>query len=200
MNLLASGYKQEVLEELLEKPDYLFTVNEMVEEVSGSYNSVNNFLRELEEFGIVSFQKKGRAYLVQYNQESRYHEVIKTLLWADNTPLEEAAEKWAEEFYEDSKLEGEIRAIILFGSVARGTAGPNSDIDVLILTEQESDVEKIKEKARNEARRMNVDFELVPVVESVEEFRNNLAHGKRFESNVEKNGIVLEGGELEFEN
>ena len=200
MNLLVSGYKQEVLEELMENPDYMFTVNEIAEEVSGSYNSVNNFLRQLEEFDIVSFQKKGRTYLVQYYQDSRYHEVIKTLLRADNTPLGEAAEKWAEEFYENSELKNEIRSIVLFGSVARGTAGPNSDIDILILTKGESDVENIKQKARKEAKRLHLDFELVPVVETAEEFRNNLVHGKRFETNVKTDGIVLEGEELEFEN
>lgn len=200
MNLLVSGYKQEVLEELVDNPDYMFTVNELAEKVSGSYNSVNNFLRQLEEFDIVSFQKKGRTYLVQYNEGSRYHNVIKTLLRADNTPLEEAAEKWAKEFYEDNDLEDELRSIVLFGSVARGTAGPNSDIDVLILVEEDTRAEDIKEKARKEAEKLHLDFELVPVVESVEEFRNNLVHGKRFETNVKTDGIVLEGEELEFQN
>jgi len=199
MNLLASGYKQEVLQELVDSPGYMFTVNELVGKVSGSYNSVNNFLRQLEEFNIVKFQKKGRTYLVQYNQDSRYHEVIKILLRADNTPLEEAAEKWAEEFYQNSGLKNEIKSIVLFGSVARGTAGPNSDIDILILTEEESKIEEIKDKARKKAQRLHFDFELVPVVESAEEFRNNLVNGKRFETNVEKDGIVLEGEELEFE-
>ncbi|WP_414838315.1 nucleotidyltransferase domain-containing protein [Candidatus Nanosalina sp. VS9-1] len=199
MNLLVSGYKQEVLEHLLENPGYMFTVNELAEKVSGSYNSVNNFLRELEEFDIVSFQKKGRTYLVQYNQDSRYHEVIKTLLRADNTPLEETAREWAEKFYENSGLKDEIRSIILFGSVARGTAGPNSDVDILILVEGYTGTEDIKEQARKEAKKLHLDFELVPVVESVEEFRNNLVHGKRFETNVKTDGIVLEGEELEFE-
>ena len=131
---------------------------------------------------------------------TRYHNVIKTLLRADNTPLEEAAEKWAEEFYENSEPKDEIRSILLFGSVARGTAGPNSDIDILILVKEDTRAEDIKEKARNQAKRLHLDFELVPVVETAEEFRNNLVHGKRFETNVKTDGIVLEGEELEFEN
>lgn len=198
MDLLASGYKQEVLEALIDKPGYMFTVNELANDVSGSYNSVNKFLRQLEDLDIVGFQKKGRSHLVQYNQDSRYHDVIKTLLRADNMPLEEAAERYAEELYSDSGLEDQIKSVLLFGSVARGTAGSNSDIDILVLADEDSSVEKIKNKARNRAQKAQLEFEIVPVVESVKEFRNNLAHGKRFENNVKKDGIVLKGEELEF--
>lgn len=199
IDLLASGYKQEVLEALLDKPGYMFTVNELANNVSGSYNSVNKFLGQLENFDIVSFQKKGRTHLVHYNQDSRYHNVIKTLLRADNAPLEEAAEKYAEKLYLDVEMEDQIKSIILFGSVARGTAGPNSDIDILVLVDQDADAEEIKNKARKEAERERLEFEVVPVVENVKEFRNNLAHGKRFEKNVKKDGLVLKGEELEFE-
>lgn len=200
MNLLVSDYKHEVLEQLVDNPDYMFTVNELAEKVSGSYNSVNNFLRDLEEFNLVSFQKKGNNYLIEYNQNSRYHETIKTLLRADNAPLENAAEKYAEKLYHHSGLKDQIRSILLFGSVARGTAGSSSDIDILILAEEDVDHENLKSEARKYARQLHLDFEVVPVVEDASEFRNNLVHDKRFETNVEKDGIVLEGEELEFKN
>ena len=199
MNLLVSGYKQDVLKELVDNPDYMFTVNELTERVSGSYNSVNKFLRELEEFNIVSFRKKGSSYLVEYNQDSRYHDIIKSLLRADNTPLEGAAEEYAETLVQDTYIWDQIRSVVLFGSVARGTAGPNSDIDILILTNEDANTEEVKKEARNYAEQMHLDFEVVPVVEDAIEFRNNLVHGERFESNVEKDGIVLEGEEIEFE-
>ena len=199
MNLLVSVYKQDVLEELVDNPDYMFTVNELAEKVSGSYNSVSKFLRELEEFNVVSFKKKGSSYLIEYNQDSRYHNVIKSLLKADNTPLMEAAEEYAEKLHEESDLKDWIKSIALFGSVARGTAGPNSDIDILILTDGEAKDERLKSEARKFAQEMHLDFEVVPVVERIEEFRDNLLHGERFEKNVETDGIVLEGKELEFE-
>lgn len=200
INLLASNYKREILEELVDNPDYMFTVNELADKVSGSYNSVNNFLRELEEFNIVSFRKKGNSYLIEYNQGSRYHDVIKSLLRADNSPLEEAAKEYAEALIQDTYIGGQTRSIILFGSVARGTAGPNSDIDILILTEEDADIEEVKKEARNYAQQMKLDFEVVPLVEDFREFRNNLVHGERFENNVKTDGIVLEGEEIEFEN
>lgn len=199
LNLLVSGYKQEVLKHLVDNPDYKFTVNELAGSVSGSYNSVNKFLRELEEFNIVSFQKKGGSYLIEYNQDSRYHEVIKSLLRADNEPLEKAAREYAEALAQDTYVEERIRSIVLFGSVARGTAGPNSDIDILVLTEKDADIEEVKKEAKNYAEQMDLEAELVPVVEDAKEFRDNLVHGKRFETNVKTDGIVLEGEDLEFE-
>lgn len=200
LNLLTSGYKQEILEELVDNPGYIFTINELAEKVSGSYNSVNNFLRELEEFEIVSFRKKGGSYLIEYNPDSRYHEVIKSLLRADNEPLEQAAERYAEKLYNQLGLKNQIRSIILFGSVARGTAGPNSDIDILVLSKQNTDTERLKEKARKTAQQLSLNFELVPVIEDSKEFKNNFKHGKRFETNVKKDGIVLEGEAIDFEN
>jgi hypothetical protein len=58
----------------------------------------------------------------------------------------------------------------------------------------------MKSEARKYARQIHLDFEVVPVIEDAREFRNNLLRGKRFEKNIETDGIVLEGEELEFEN
>ena len=201
LNVLTSDYKEEVLKELLDNPGYTYTVNEIAEEVSGSYNSVKNFLRELERFDIVSFQKKGGTYLIQYNQNSRYHEVLKELLRADNKPLREAAENYASKIVKDIDIKNQIKSVILFGSVARGTAGPDSDIDILVLTEDHADIDRIKTSVRNYAeKQVDIENDVVPVLESSKEFRNNFSHGKRFETNVSKDGIVLEGEELDFKN
>ena len=45
--------------------------------------------------------------------------------------------KVAREFAERAvrELDGKIQSIVLYGSVARGEAGPASDIDILVLTE-----------------------------------------------------------------
>lgn len=201
MDLLTTEYKQEVLNELVDNPNLIYTINELSGEVSGSYNSVRNFLRQLERFDIVSFQKKKNSYLVKYNQDSRYHEVLKELLRADNKPLREAAENYAKKLVKDSDIKDQIRSMILFGGVARGTAGPDSDIDILVLTEDGADIERIKTKARNYAeKQVEIENDVVPVVEGIKDFRDNFSHGKRFETNVSKDGIVLKGEELDLKN
>lgn len=43
--------------------------------------------------------------------------------------------------------------VILFGSKARGEAGPDSDIDLLVIVDDDTPAEKLALKARSEARR-----------------------------------------------
>lgn len=193
LGILTTVYKREVLKELLDNPEYSFTVNEITKEVSGSYNSVKNFLRDLEDFNIARFNKKGNTYLVKYNQGSRYHEVIKDLFRADRQPLEDAAKKFASKLYEENS--SSIRSIILFGSVARGTAEADSDIDILVITEEEN--AGIDENARKYGERyIDIENELVPLTETIEDFREKLEKGERFEENVAKDGVVLKGDKL----
>jgi|GEM_PF-2065439 Nucleotidyltransferase domain. len=194
-DLFVSGYKKEILEQLLDNPEYSFTVNEMTSRVSASYNTVRTFLRELERFELVSFRSKGGTYLVEYDRSSGYHDLIKSLLRADHNRLEEEAEKYAEKLCADSFLEDVVQSVVLFGSVARGTAGPGSDIDILVIVGSDHNVDRALSEARRAARDTESNYEIVPVVETVEEFERNLADGSRFESNIEKDGIVLRGGE-----
>ena len=45
------------------------------------------------------------------------------------------------------------RRVILFGSVARGDAGPDSDIDLLVIVDDDTPPEKITIRAGRESRR-----------------------------------------------
>ncbi len=45
------------------------------------------------------------------------------------------------------------RRVILFGSVARGEAGPDSDIDLLVVVDDDTPAEKVTVRAGREARR-----------------------------------------------
>ena len=45
------------------------------------------------------------------------------------------------------------RRVIVFGSVARGEAGPDSDIDLLVIVDDDTPAEKVTLKAGYESRR-----------------------------------------------
>jgi len=200
LDILTSGYKREVIEELVDNQSYTYTVNELSENVTGSYNSVRNFVKDLQRFNIVNLTKKSNSNLVEYNPESRYHDVLISLLKAENQPLEEAAKNYAEQIAKELDKEN-LHSIVLFGSVARGTADIDSDIDILILTKNNESTSKIKETARNHSSiDQEIQTEIVPVVESIQEFKENLEKNQRFEESVARDGIVLEGEELEFKN
>src|SRR5689334_6916782 len=62
--------------------------------------------------------------------------------------------------------------VILFGSTARGDAGPDSDIDLLVVVDDDTPAERLTLKAGLEARRAyRGPADVFPVREST--FRNN---------------------------
>jgi len=67
------------------------------------------------------------------------------------------------------------RKVILFGSHARGAAGPDSDYDLLVLVDEETPPEKLTLQAGYEARRgFNLPADVVPCRESTFRRRSRL--------------------------
>ena len=68
------------------------------------------------------------------------------------------------------------RRVILFGSAARGEAGPDSDIDLLVILDDDAPLEKRTLKAGWQARR---DYQgaadVIPVRESIYEVNSRIA-------------------------
>ncbi|MFB6144889.1 MAG: nucleotidyltransferase domain-containing protein [Candidatus Nanohaloarchaea archaeon] len=194
--LVFKEYEREVLEELLDRPDYGFTVKELSDSVSGSYNSVKSFLERLNEFGIVRFTSKGNYRIVEYRQGNNYHDVLKSIFRVEDSKRMEVAEDYAESLYD--RRGDEIFAILVFGSVARGTADKDSDIDILVITESSESVEQVKDDAIGFTG-LDEFSNVVPVAESLEEFRNNYRRGARFEENVFRDGVIIKGEDIHEE-
>lgn len=196
LDLLAAEYKKETLLELLDNPDYKHTIKEIADETSGSYNSVKNFLEDLNEFGIIEFQKKGNLRLVRYKASNKYHEIIKSLFSAELKKFKQIANEYASKIYSKKNLRDKIISIGLFGSVARNSADKDSDVDILILVKENEFVEEVKKISRRKASKFTNDTEIVPVIETLEEFKKNLENDKRFEKNVKRDYVRLEGDDL----
>jgi predicted nucleotidyltransferase len=64
------------------------------------------------------------------------------------------------------------RRVIVFGSVARGEAGPDSDIDLLVIVDDDTPAEKVTLRAGFESRRSyHEPADVIPVRETT--FRQN---------------------------
>jgi predicted nucleotidyltransferase len=60
------------------------------------------------------------------------------------------------------------RRVILFGSAARGEAGPDSDIDLLVIVDDDTPAEKVTLKAGRESRRpYRLPADVIPVREEI---------------------------------
>jgi predicted nucleotidyltransferase len=78
--------------------------------------------------------------------------------------------------------------IILFGSQARGSSNPNSDVDLLVLMEYEGNSMRQAVKIRQEIRS---SFPLDLVVRHPEGFIHDHAPTNYFLRNIRRDGIVL---------
>jgi hypothetical protein len=82
------------------------------------------------------------------------------------------------------------RRVIVFGSVARGQAGPDSDIDLLVIVDDDTPAEKVTLKAGYESRKSyHEPADVVPVREKIFQ-RNALIAGTLSRAAV-LDGIVV---------
>jgi predicted nucleotidyltransferase len=68
------------------------------------------------------------------------------------------------------------RRVIVFGSVARGEAGPDSDIDLLVIVDDDTPAEKVTLKAGYESRKSyHEPVDVIPVREKVFQRNSRIA-------------------------
>lgn len=82
------------------------------------------------------------------------------------------------------------RRVVLFGSSARGEAGPDSDIDLLVILDDDAPAEHLTLKSGWEARRgYNHPADVIPVRESVYRRRARIAGTLAYEAEID--GIAV---------
>ena len=87
------------------------------------------------------------------------------------------------------------RAAVLFGSVARGQEAWRSDIDLLLLVDDEPARHSLEQQLDEVGFRVLGEYgsDLSPIVLTVDEFRLALANGQPFLRQVLREGILLAG-------
>jgi predicted nucleotidyltransferase len=84
------------------------------------------------------------------------------------------------------------RRVIVFGSVARGEAGPDSDIDLLVIVDDDTPAEKLTRKAGYESRKSyHEPAGVIPVRESI--FQRNSRIAGTLSRAAVLDGIVVYG-------
>lgn len=82
------------------------------------------------------------------------------------------------------------RRVILFGSHARGEAGPDSDIDLLVIVDDDTPAEKVTLRAGYESRRSyRQAADVIPVRESVFQKKRKIVGTLSFDASRE--GVVV---------
>lgn len=194
-HLIFQRGKLKVLEELLDRPEKEYSIRQLSKESGASYDLTHRFVGKLSELGIVKEKKLGGAVIIKLNERSPYVDKLKELIKIDFKPLIEKAEEFAKKI--DKKKEG-IKTVFLFGSVSRGTPKIGSDVDILILADENTSDEQ-KEEIESYANKIASKYEreekitFVPIVDSFDSFKDDLKTGEAFALEVKKEGIKLRG-------
>jgi predicted nucleotidyltransferase len=125
---LFSGTQQKVLGLLFGQPDRSYLMTEIIARSGGGSGGVQRELARLEACGLVEVERVGRQSHYRANSASPIFAeltalVRKTVGLVD--PLREALHP----------LRDQIELALVYGSVARGEAKANSDVDVLVVSD-----------------------------------------------------------------
>ena len=127
--LLGSTLKIRTLRVLRRLPAREFTVRELAREVGASDVGVGKVLDDLEAYDVVRRRRIGRAYAIRANPDSALFGVTRDLFEREEdlgAQFQTAVQRWC-------AREG-VEYAALFGSAARGDLGPDSDVDLLIVS------------------------------------------------------------------
>ena len=186
MYLPKSEKELKVIKALMEYPDRDWGLSGISEESEVSKTTVWRAVNRLEERNFFSTSKVGKSKLVKVKNRK----VLKRILKASRAEIDEL-EEVAERFVEEVGEIDEVKKCVLFGSVARGTADLNSDVDVLILI-QDGD-EKTEDEISHIAERISSEesVRIMPDVMEKERFESMEKHDESFAENIKKEGITL---------
>lgn len=176
-----------ILNLILEKPEKNYSIKEIKQRTEVSRPIIAEFLEKLEEIGLVERTKKGNMYLTDINKESPYLEPMEKLLKLDTEPLKKEAKNLAEELVKTGKAE----SVYLFGSVARGSPGTSSDVDLLVIHKGEKN--KIQRQIEKKNKETGTNFSATYYTKK--ELEKDRERGIALIERIKEEGIQLAGEE-----
>lgn len=126
---LFSGTRQTLLGLLFGQPERRYTLSELIELAQAGSGAVQREVERLVDAGLVTREGKGRPKQYQANPGSPIFDELCSIARKILGPAEVIRAALA-------PLEDRMRAAVLYGSVARGTDRADSDIDVLIVSDE----------------------------------------------------------------
>ena len=108
----------------------IFTVRNLAELAGVSPNEAALTVHKFEDLGLITIQPIGRAYHLQLNEKSYIlNKIVKPILDAEKNTMPELVR-----ILKKHLNKKKIISAVLFGSVVRGEEKPDSDIDLLVIS------------------------------------------------------------------
>jgi predicted nucleotidyltransferase len=188
VEVLFGAYRRQVLALLLLRPDESFYVREVARVTGIPAGSLHRELKSLVDAGLVTRTASGNQVRYQANRKCPIFEELAGIFRKTSGLADVLKELLA-------PLERKVTFAFVFGSVAQGNPGPDSDIDLLVVGSASfaSVVEACHAGTQLLGREVN------PVVMTRAAFREKYRDGDRFISRVAKEPkIFVMGDSSEF--
>ncbi len=129
--VLGSKAAIRVLRTMVRYPAKIFTKRGLARTANVSVNEAALTIRDLEDLGIVTVQPVGRSHQLSLNRKNYIlNKVIEPVFKTEEDALEELL-KVLKKNLDRKKV---IVSAALFGSVAKGKEKPDSDVDILVIS------------------------------------------------------------------
>ena len=186
-DILNSKVKVKILR-LLSRTRTFFTGREVSRLVGFSPTHTISALRELEVNGLVSRRRAGSSDLYSLNTKNIMVDkaLIPLFSW-EQTLFDELVELFKQVFVED------LLCIILFGSVALGEESFNSDIDLLLVLKDGTDITLAEEEIAEVSLGAAIRFgnPISPIIVTENDFNIKVKSAKGFWKEIPKKSITI---------
>jgi len=192
-DILGSTIKIRLLR-VLSKNTSVFTGRELARLVGYSHTHTNSALAELEVSGLVIKRHVGNSNTYSLNRDNLLvSRIIVPAFRIEGRLLQDLANRFFEGISKD------LVSIILFGSVARGEEESGSDIDLILVVKDGTDLGKLDEKVSEISLESATSFGglVIPILITESEYANNRRSKNAFWRTVLEEGIELTPAELE---
>lgn len=186
--------EQKIVDFLVKMPEKEFTINGLAKELHESYSFLNRKINQLAKEGVILKRSAGKAILCSLNLKSDKTKALLHMLeverrdtfFGKNREISLLLSDFLKKVKAFSKKG--TKFILIFGSWAKGHAGKESDVDVLILAERKTDLSSI-------VKELNAQYgkEIVPVQLTPKEFIAQMQ--SEIIKEIIKNHIILSGFE-----
>jgi predicted nucleotidyltransferase len=134
--LLGSKVKVKILRALLRFETKTFTLRELAEHIKVSHTAVLKSLGDLQGMNIIKIESHGTSNLITINKESYMYKELKRLFDFEVQTIQQLKE-------EIKKILPKVKSVALFGSIAMKKERLDSDIDILVITQDKSRIHEI---------------------------------------------------------
>jgi predicted nucleotidyltransferase len=133
---LTSPLRYRIARLLIHQPEKEFTGREIARLLQVSHTGVQKAIRSIVEAGLAQEKRIGRSNVYSANKDSYLFRTFRSWFGSEGRMQQEFVETLR------SKLEGAVVSAVVFGSFAKGSASPTSDLDLLIVAEDRAEIEK----------------------------------------------------------